>query len=106
MSVVADVIFTVAVVAVTAGAVAEFQFWVRNISPAADGASVGIGRCMIGRLRRALPEGNRIGLTPIPVWPLLQKGKKIQNILAGKQQIIQHSDQGEQIVGEQVEWEC
>ena len=42
MCMIADMVFTVAVVALTAGAITEFQFRIAHISPAADSAFVGI----------------------------------------------------------------
>ena len=43
MAVIGDMLLAVAVIAFAPGAVAEFQFRIRHIGAAADGAPVGIG---------------------------------------------------------------
>ena len=42
MGMIADMVFTVAVIALAAGTVTEFQLRIAYISPAADGAFVGV----------------------------------------------------------------
>ena len=66
MAVIADVVFTVAVVAFTAGAVAEFQLRIADICTATDGAAMGVGGfgCGHGGLIRAgIGEGDHLGAT-------------------------------------------
>ena len=65
MGVIADVFFAVAVVAVAAGAVAEFQLRIGHIGSAADGAAVGVGglhRGGAGSIRAGSGEGDHLGL--------------------------------------------
>ena len=64
MGVVVDMIFTVAVVALTAGAVPELQIGIRNICPTADGTAVGIRTFGLGNgclVRACTGEGNHFG---------------------------------------------
>ena len=61
---VVDVIHAVAVVAVAAGAVAEFQLRVGHVGSAADGTAVGIGGfylCSAGLIRTGIREGDDLG---------------------------------------------
>ena len=87
-------IFAVTEIAVTTGAVAEFQRGMRYIGPAADTAPVGVtgrGGCCLADNRDRLRD----------VFALaLDEGEEIQNILACEQQIVQKTDQREQVVGE------
>ena len=105
---IADVIFTVAMVAVATGAVPELQFWVGNIGPAADGAAVGIGRGLLGS-SFFLREGDRTRFLLCiflhsPVLPSAagppSRRQQIQCILSCKQQEIGNTYQREQIAGE------
>ena len=54
MGVIADVVLTIAIVALAAGAIAEFQFRIGNIRPTTNGTPVRVGclwngfGCLIG----------------------------------------------------------
>ena len=61
VGVVVDVVFTIAVIALAFGAVAEFQLRVGHIGAAADGAFVGVGGFRPGgggSVRACAGEGN------------------------------------------------
>ena len=62
---IADVLFTVAVIAIAAGAVTEFQFRIGHIGSTADGTLVGVGflrfRCGAAGCTVCIGEGNRTG---------------------------------------------
>ena len=87
MGVIIDVIFTIAVVAVTTGAVTEFQVGVGYIGTTANGATVGIsGFC------GPFGKGNRSCLLPgrrFFAGESVKEREQIQNIFSCKQQIIQ-----------------
>ena len=101
MGVVGDVILTVTEIAITPGAVPEFQFRVGYIGSAANGTFVAEVRSFCRPV-----EWNRSGLGSSLLrlfgsslgFPGL--GDQIQNILAHKQEIVAKSNQGEQIVRE------
>ena len=109
---VADVIFTIAVVSVAAGAVTELQIGMGNVCPAADGAAVIVGDfgCCGGCLTGAGIEGD--GLAGLSAGSILCTaciaagvdppglGQHIQHILAEEQEVIGQGDQAEEIVGE------
>ena len=110
MGVIADMILAIAVVAVAAGAIAEFQFRVRDICASADGAAVGIVRLCRGS---ALTSGERNGLAGCRFMvdrPALApqlcppgQGQQIGYFAAKKQEIVQQADQREQRMGQQVD---
>ena len=107
MSMIADMILTVAVVSVAAGAIAEFQLWIRYIGSAADGTAMGVG--LLGS-RPFCPlrwgEGNRpcpnlLGLaSSMDLCPPSQR-QQIADILAEEKQVVGKAHQGEQAVGEE-----
>lgn len=114
VGVVADVFFTVAVVAVAPGAVAELQFWVGYIRPATNGAAMGIGgvgRCSFGGIGLCLGEGDHFGFFLAGCRGFLSEqalcvclpGQRddIQKILAEEQEIICQGNQRKHVVGEQ-----
>ena len=112
MGMMVDVILTVAVVAVAAGAVTEFQIRVRNIGAAANCAAVGIRRFRLGsgsfigagavEVYGALSLGGRAFLFEKPgEIDLPGKGDHIDHIFAEEQEIIADGHEGEQTVGEQ-----
>ena len=110
MGMVADMILTVAVVAVTAGAIPEFQIRVGDICSAAYGAAVMVGRC-------GFCGGSLIGTCTVKInglllignfrFPFKKSGKidlpgywnYVAHILAEEQEVVSKGNQGEQIVG-------
>ena len=114
MSMIADMILAVAMVAIAPGAVPEFQVRVRHISPAADGTFVGIGgfdRGGGGLVGAGAGEGDylRAGFgfalsseEPLGIEPPAD-GEDIQHILAKEQEVIGQADDREQIGGEGIE---
>lgn len=104
MGVIVDVVLAVAMVTVTAGAVAEFQIGVGRIGTAAYGAAVGVV-CFCG----AFGKGNCAGLflgRRLFAGNVIQEGEQIHNVFACKQQIIQKTYQRKQTVwqeGDRVE---
>ena len=109
MAVIVDVILTIAVVALTPGAVAEFQLRVTHIRPPADGTLVGVGsldRSGAGFIG-ACVKVNDLGLflhrrlfaqQPCGVGPP-GHGNHVQHILAEEQEVVGKGDDGEQVVG-------
>ena len=113
MTVVADVVFAVAVVALAAGTVTEFQFRIADICSAADGAAVGVG-CFLGFFGCLISCGIKLDhFRAFRLHRLLFKepaqldppglGNYIQNILAEDQEIVCQGNHGEQIIGEGVQ---
>ena len=108
MFVVADMILTIAVISLAAGAVPEFQFRVRYIGATADSAPVGIiGFCVNGGLVGERDGSNNSCLCcwrclagPLAEFCPPGQGEDIQNIPPHKQQIVGDSHQGEEIVRE------
>ena len=114
MGMVADVIFAIAVVAIAAGTVAEFQIGVGYVGPSADRAAVGVwclgcsDTCLIGTGIGELDDfcflaAAGFGLT------LAEKpagigtpghGNYVQHILTEEQEIVGKGNDGEQIGGE------
>ena len=112
MGVVADVIFTVAVIAITPGAVPEFQIRMGNVGSAADRAAMGVGSLGLGSgglIRTCVegdgfvllaagsisgPLGSSSGIDP----PGL--GQYIGNIAAEEQEIVGEGNDAEKVVGE------
>ena len=100
-------VLTVAVVTLAAGAVAELQLRMGYVSPAANGAAVGIGRrgfllvfrgCVKGndlRLDRGLLLSEQTGEFDPPA-----SGDDILNIRTEEKQIVGDGNDGEEIVGE------
>ena len=116
MGVIADMVFTVAMVTVAAGAVTEFQIRMGNIRAAANGAPMRI-RCLGGCggcLVRTGVEGNHFGLLLVRSGARFSlaeepaaigtpgQGNDIQNFLAEEQEVIGQGNQGEKVVGEGV----
>lgn len=115
MLVVADMVFAVAVVAIAAGAIAEFQLRMGNVRPAAEGAAVvigGLGSGHRGLIRPGRGEGNDRGALglgggllrlflkqPSCVDPPAYR-EYVHHIFAEEQEIVQQCHQGEQPVGE------
>ena len=110
MAVVADMLLTVAVVALAPGAVAEFQLGIGNIRPSADGAAVSIGcfRCCLRSFVRAGIELDDLGLLlldrllfeePPGVDPPGQR-QYIQHIRAEEQEVVGKGDHREEIIRE------
>ena len=108
MCMITDVVFAVAVIAVAAGAITEFQLRIGHIGSAADGALVGVS--FLGNLERSrtgsIGEGDSTGLGSGLLFeksadfdPPGQRNH-IQNILAKEQEVVSQGDQREQIVGE------
>ena len=111
MLMVADMVLAVTVVALATGAIAELQFRVADISTAADGAFVGIGRLHTGSaclVRTGVGEWNRAASGPI--WRIILlfleqpgsidppgHGKHIDNVLAEEQEIVGEAHQGHHI---------
>ena len=112
MGVVADVFFAVAVIAIAAGTVAEFQIRMGHIGFTADSAAVCIRRIHRGNrcfVRSCIGEGNCFGLLGsivlfLPEQPpeicLLGQGNHVHNVLAEEQEVVGKGDDREQIVGE------
>lgn len=117
MGMVADMILTIAIVAVTPGAIAELQLRVGNIGPAADGAAVVVGGFGLGNgglVRAGGGEGDHGGRLLGFGWALLPPeqpggidspgyGEDIHHILAEEKEIVRQSNQGEQAEGENTE---
>lgn len=109
MNMIADMIFAVAIEAIAAGAVPEFQLRIGYIRPSADGAAVSVIR--LGRLLiLSSVELDHLGLgcrgaapakEPAGIQPPFQ-GDNIPNILTEEQEVICQRDQWEDIVGEGV----
>lgn len=107
MLVIADMLGAVAVVPVTAGAIAKFQTGIGNVRSAADGAFVGVidrfgggggeGDGFCGA-RRFFPAAERAAEPQTAGF-----GDHIAHILAEKQEIVRKRDQWEEIIGEVVE---
>ena len=112
MGVVVDVILAVAVVAVAAGAVTEFQLRVAHVCPSADGAFVGVGgfyRGVTCLVRAGRGEGDHIGgaflfalfaLKEPGGVGLPRDGNEIDRIFSKEQEIVGKGDQGEEVDGE------
>ena len=98
MTVVTDVILTVAVVAVAAGAVTELQFRIGYIGASADGAAVVI----IGLLGSGFFKRHRTGTgRSFAAYSGGDKGEQVQHIFSCENQVVQKTHQREQIVGEE-----
>ena len=95
-------VLTVTVVAVTAGAVAEFQLGIGHIGPSADAAPMGKVRCVTlgaegdGACLRCPP----LLRMPLPTGTTGDKGKQVQNIPSREDQITGETYQREQVMGE------
>ncbi len=111
MGMIADVILTVAVVAVAAGAIAEFQFRIGDIRATANRADMVIGRlgfCRRRLIRTGGGEGDGFVLGGFLLFFPEQAGAvdtprqryHIQYILAEEQEIVQQRHQREQTEGE------
>lgn len=110
MGVVADMVFTVAIVAVTAGAVPEFQLRVGYIGSSANGTAVivwGFGSSDRGGVGTGGREGNGFAGSValfLPEQPgevgLPADGEDVHYILAEEEEIVQNRHQGEQTVRE------
>ena len=110
MGMIVNVVFTVAVIAVAAGAVTEFQLRIRHIGSAAHGAFVGV-RCLhscgAGLIGAGSGEGDGAGFClrllfekSAGVEPPGQRNY-IHNVLAKEQEIVGDGDKREQVVGEE-----
>ena len=104
MLVAADVVFTVAMVAVALGAVAEFQLRIGHIRPSANAAAVGVQilrLCIF--LAGSTGEGDDLWLLDFLATGFNPPGKRkqISDILTEEQQVIADGYQREQIVGEE-----
>lgn len=95
MRMIGNVVFTVAEVAVTPGAVTELQIRIGYIRASANCAFVGVGLGLL-RFNSVHRSSGPFGITDSS----LQEGEEIDNILAGKEQIVQKSHKGEEIVWE------
>lgn len=112
MGVVGDVLGAVAVVALAPGAVAELQIGEIHIGAAADGALVGVGGLdlgMSGLVAARIVEGDGLaagmdGLSggAVCVDPP-GDGEQIFTVSAKGQEVVAQGDEGEEIVGEEVE---
>ena len=109
VAVVIDMILAVAVIALAPGAVAELQFRVGHVRPAADGAAVGVGgfgRSLGGGVGASV-ELNDLGLLPGGAFAQQPPGvgppglgDHVEHVFAKEQEIVGQGDDGEQIVGE------
>ena len=103
MGVVIDMILAIAVIAVAAGTIAEFQIGIRNIRTPTYGAAVGVRSSLLGGR-----EGDRSSavrcfgtlFAHITVIGTNGRGQEIHHILAGEQQEICNANQREQVVRE------
>ena len=106
-------IFTVAVVTVAAGTIAEFQFWVAYVSATADCTFVGVVLLRLGSgssLGISLREGDNFGTVLLVGVALVLAealhsdapgcGKNIEHISSKEQKIVRKGDHGEEIHGE------
>ena len=110
MGVIADVIFTVAVISAATGAVAEFQIRMGHIGSSADGTPVGVGRLGSGggSLVGTGIEADHLGLILACLLLFEQTGEvdppgsgdHIQHILAEEQEVVGKRNDAEQIAGE------
>ena len=107
MAVIADMLFTVAVVTLAPGAVAEFQFRIAHIGSAADGTPVGV--ICLGRFFALGLGGFKTDhlvsyrcLLPHFFLYLVPPGRRqhIYHILTKEQEVVCQTDDREQIVGE------
>ena len=112
MSVVINMILTVAEVAVTTGTVPKFQIGMGDIRLAAYSATVGIrrtGRCDCCLVRAGRLEGDRTGFLGCffaeqPPGIDTPRGREnINHFLAEEQEIVQKRYEGEQAIGEQTD---
>ncbi len=109
---VGDMLLAVAVVAIAAGTVPEFQFRIGSIGSAADSAAVGVGglgrggRCLIGsgiEGNHLWPVPGKILLCPFYTAPGIDPpglGKHIQHITSKEQEIVGQGNNAEEIMGE------
>ena len=104
MGVIADMILTVAVVAMTTGAIPKFQFRVGHVGAATYGAAVVIIHFFLGEADGLGRFGGRIcgfgcfllfGRFPEP-----RGRQQIQHVLAHEQEVVADGDQRVQEVGE------
>ena len=99
-------VFAVAEIALAPGTIAEFQFRICEICPAADRAAVVVGPIRRGSLiSTGAGEGDyfcflRFLSEKPPYLCLGRQGNKTKDVVAHKQEIISESHQGEQVVGE------
>ena len=100
MGMIADVILTVAEIAVAAGAVAEFQLRIGGIGSAADCAAVGVVAFSLGL---TAGEGDRAGLPGRHVFrPTLSLpgiGNQIPYIPSKENKVVGKTNQGKQALG-------
>ena len=89
MGVIGNVIFAVAEVAVTPGAVPEFQIGIGYIRAAANCAAVSVGGLL--RWGALLLAHRRMGRGIAGPFSPGEEGKQIQYILSGKQKIVEKS---------------
>ena len=101
MGMVADVVLAVAVVAIAPGTVAELQFGVGYICPAANGAAVGVGglrSCGLRGVGTCFGEGDHFGFFMAGWGGFLSdqalgvclpgKRDNVQKILAKEQEVV------------------
>ena len=99
MRVVADMVFTVAMIAVTAGAVAEFQLRIAHVCATADLTSMGVVFCVRTGFRPGKCDGPCLRFSAgTPHSP--GNGKNVYKIFSEEEEKVQNSNQREQIVGE------
>ena len=113
MCVIGDMLRAVAVVALAAGAVAEFQIGGIHIRAAADGALVGVGGLDLGvggLVAAGGVEGDGLALGgmgdllhgPAGIEPP-GGGQQVPAVLAEGQEVVGQGDEGEEIVGEEID---
>ena len=107
MGMIVDVILTVAVVSIAAGAVAELQLRISYIGSAADSAAMGVDLlgsrpfCPIGWGEGDRPCTNRFGLAASVDLCPPRKRQQIGDVFAEEEQIVGKTHQREQTVGEE-----
>ena len=111
MTVIADMVFAIAIIAFAAGTVAEFQFGIADIRPAAHGTAVGVGGlggCFCGLVGTGIKPDD-LGLLLGRLFPeepagigTPGHGNHIQNILAEEQEVVGKGNHREQVVGERI----
>ena len=102
MGVIVDMILAIAMVAVATGAVTELQLRIGHIGAAADGAFV--VKILSFRSRTELDRLAGLLLCRLALFDNAHlPGHQIPHILAGKQQEVQKTHQGEQVVRENEE---
>ena len=88
MDVIADVILTVAVIALAPGAVAELQIRIGHIGSTANGAPMAVIRLFCSLLGTERDRSGSVVMIYGFLGAALDKREKIQNIRANKKQII------------------